>query len=379
MKRPTKVPHTNGAAAKESQKFPRAVSAKSATSETAAKKSQPTKVPHGSKAMEAAKAANAAAAAAQVARFEASKPAMLELAIPKSLPAPVKQASVENAKDIEWVSVRLDVLQACLLVAPKKDSRAALGGVYLHASGDQLRAVATNGHTLLLHSSQTKDLHLPTWLDCGLILPREGLAIALGVLAKLEGGKDATTCQIGWARGHGYAIMRDAEEQATFRLRRIDAPFPEYQKLIEAAGQVLTGGERLPLSSTSYNGEFLKQAAAVGKVFDAKGLTPFAGNDPKAPAVVSFFGEPGALFIIMPLVSSGSEQLPTQTMALIGKGLGGTLAALKATQTRQKKQMAESRNENEKKSLAAGIALRDGRIADVVAAMGKLLAAPKAA
>jgi len=324
-------------------------------------------------------AASAAAAAAQVARFEATKPPMLELAIPKSLPAPVKQASVENAKDIEWVSVRLDVLQACLMVAPKKDSRAALGGVYLHANGDALRAVATNGHTLLLHSSQTKDLHLPTWLDCGLILPREGLAMALGCLAKLEGGKDATTCQIGWARGHGYAIVRDAEEQATFRLRRIDAPFPEYQKLIEAAGQVLTGGERLPLSSTSYNGEFLKQAAAVGKVFDAKGLTPFAGNDPKAPAVVSFFGEPGALFIIMPLVSSGSEQLPTQTMALIGKGLGGTLAALKATQTRQKKQMAESKNENEKKSLAAGIALRDGRIADVVMAMGKLLAAPKAA
>lgn len=379
MKRTTKVTHTNGAAGKESQKFPRAVSAKSATSEIAAKKSQPTKVPHGSKAMQAAKAANAAAAAAQVARFEASKPPMLELAIPKSLPAPVKPPAVEHAKDIEWVSVRLDVLQACLLVAPKKDSRAALGGVYLHANGDQLRAVATNGHTLLLHSSQTKDLHLPTWLDCGLILPREGLGMALGVLAKLEGGKDATTCQIGWARGHGYAIMRDAEEQATFRLRRIDAPFPEYQKLIEAAGQVLTGGERLPLSSTSYNGEFLKQAAAVGKVFDAKGLTPFAGNDPKAPAVVSFFGEPGALFIIMPLVSSGSEQLPTQTMALIGKGLGGTLAALKATQTRQKKQMAESRNENEKKSLAAGIALRDGRIADVVAAMGKLLAAPKAA
>jgi len=339
----------------------------------------PIKPPLNGKAMQAASAANAAAAAAQVARFNATKPPMLELAIPKALPAPVKPPSVESPKDITWLTVRLDVLQACLLVTPKKDSRAGLLGVYLHSIGDgSLRSVATNGHTLLLHSWPTKE-QLPTWLDCGLILPRDGLAMALGVFSKLEGSKDSTTCQVGWARGHGYAIIRDAEEQATFRLRRIDAPFPEYQKTIEAAGQVLAGGERQPLSSTSYNGEFLKQAAAVGKVFDAKGLTPFAGNDPKAPVVVSFFGEPGALFIIMPLVSSGSEQLPAQTMALIGKGLGGTLAALKATQTRQKKQMAESKSESEKKSLAAGIALRDQRIADVVTAMGKLLAAPKAA
>lgn len=340
---------------------------------------KPMQPPLNGKAMLAADAANHAAAQAQVAKLAAMKPPMLELSIPKQLPAPVKPSTVvEQAKDIAWCSVRLDVLQACLMVSPKKDSRAALGGVYLHANGDgSLRAVATNGHTLLLHSTPTKDL--PAWLDCGLILPREGLAVALGCLAKLEGGKDATTCQIGWARGHGHAIIKDAEEQATFRLRRIDAPFPEYQKLIEAAGQVLTGGERLPLSSTSFNGEHIKQAAAVGKVFEAKGLTPFAGNDPKAPVVITFFGEPGALFIIMPLVSSGSEQLPTQTMALIGKGLGGTLAALKATQTRQKKQMAESKNDNERKSLAAGIELRDKRIADVVAAMGKLLAAPKAA
>jgi hypothetical protein len=338
----------------------------------------PIKPPLNGKAMQKADAANHAAAVAQVARFNATKPPMLELPTPKALPAPVKAPSVESPKDITWLTVRVDVLQACLLVAPKKDSRAALGGVYLHVGNTgELRAVATNGHTLLLHSTPTKDL--PAWLDVGLILPREGLAMALGCLAKLEGGKDATTCQIGWARGHGYAIMRDAEEQATFRLRRIDAPFPEYQKIIEAAGQVLAGGERQPLSSTSYNGEYIKQAAAVGKVFDAKGLTPFAGNDPKAPVVVSFFGEPGALFVIVPLVSSGAEQLPAQTMALIGKGLGGTLAALKATQTRQKKQMAETKSESEKKSLAAGIALRDARIADVVTAMGKLLAAPKAA
>ena len=160
----------------------------------------PIKPPLNGKATLAAATANAAAAAAQVAKLAAMKPPMLELQIPKALPAPVKPPTVEHAKDIEWVTIRQDVLQACLLVSPKKDSRAALGGVYLHANGDgSLRAVATNGHTLLLHSQHTKDLHLPTWLDCGLILPRDGLAMALGCLAKLEGGKDATTCQIGRA------------------------------------------------------------------------------------------------------------------------------------------------------------------------------------
>jgi hypothetical protein len=60
--------------------------------------------------------------------------------------------------------------------------------------------------------------------------------------------------------------------------------------------------------------------------------------------------------------------------------LEGTLAALKATQTRQKKQLAAAKSDSEKKTLAAAIALRDERIASVLKAIkGKLLEAPKAA
>lgn len=306
----------------------------------------------------------------------------LELPPIKALPAPVKPPTVEHPKDVTYVSVRRDVLKACLLATAKKDSRAALEGVYVHLGVDgSLRCVATNGQTLLLHSTPPAiDGVAPVaWLSAGVILPREGLQLAVSAIDKLDGG-DAATVQIGYAPGHGYAIVKDAHELATFRLRRIDAAFPAYDKVVDQAAQVLAGGERAPLTSTSFDGAYVKQAAAVGAVFDAKGLTPFVGADPKAPVVITFFGEAGALFIICPLVSSSSEQLPTQTMAIMGRALEGTLAALKASQTRQKKLLAETKNEGERKQLTAAIALRDERIANVVTAIkGKLLTAPKAA
>lgn len=306
-------------------------------------------------------------------------PPKLDLHIPKALPAPVKPPGVESPKDLTWISVRRDALKACLLVTPKKDiGRAAIEGVYVHLARDgNLRATATNGHTLFLHSSPIETP--PAWLSAGVILPREGLQLAINAIEKLDGG-DMATVELGYAPGHGYAVVKDAQELATFRLRRIDAAFPDYQKIIEGAGAVLSGGERQPLTATSFDGAYVKLAAAVGACFEAKGLTPFVGSDPQAPVVITFFGEPGALFIICPLASSSSEQLPVQTMALIGRGLGGTLAALKASQTRQKKQLAEAKTDGDKKQLQAGITLRDERIAAVIEAMkGKLLAAPKAA
>jgi hypothetical protein len=300
---------------------------------------------------------------------------------PKALPAPPTVIKAENPKDVVWITLRLAVLEACLSVAAKKDERHYLEGVHLQAVKRELRVAATNGHTLLLHS--TPDLpDLPDWLNAGVILPRDELALALGCIAKTKNGEDEpqTAVQLGYAAGHGHVIVRDPDHFATFRLPVIAANFPDYQKVIEGAGSVLAGGEHAPLTATTMQGQYMKQAAAIGARFDAKGITPFFSGDEKTPTVVTFGGEPGALFIIMPMASSSELQMPVQTMALIGRGLEGTLAALKASQTRQKKQLADSKSEGEKKSLTAAIATRDERIASVVLAIkGKLLEAPKAA
>jgi hypothetical protein len=137
------------------------------------------------------------------------------------------------------------------------------------------------------------------------------------------------------------------------------------------------------MSATTLDGTYVKQAVAVAAKLGSKGITTFSAPAPApapAPAVVTFFGVEQSLFIIMPMNMDGASQMPTATMALIGRGLQGTLAALKATQTRQKKQMAEAKSEDDKKSMAAIIAERDQRIAAVVQAMnGKALEAPKAA
>jgi hypothetical protein len=304
----------------------------------------------------------------------------------KALPAPptvIAKPTVENAKDIQWLPMARDVLEACVLVAPKDDARQNLNGVFIQAEKQAIRAVATNGHCLLLHSTPMGvDDKLPGWLEAGVILPREGLALALATVAKLKDEADETpvVLMVGYAKGHAHAIIKDSEEQVTFRMRVADGKFPEYRKLIEDAAAVLEGGERAPMSATSLDGTYVKQAAAIGAKFESKGITPFAGTNDKSPVVITFLGVPNALYIIAPLGTTSAEQLPSATMALMGKGLLGTLAALKATQTRQKKAMADSKSESEKKQMAAVIAERDQRIAAVVQAMhGKALEAPKSA
>jgi hypothetical protein len=307
----------------------------------------------------------------------------------KALPAPASSVVegkkvVESPKDISWLTFRRSVLEACLMVAPKKELRANLVGVYLSSHQKEIRAVATNGHTLLLHSTPAeKDQVLNNWLTAGVILPRDELALALGVLSKTKSGPDdevSDLVQIGYAPGHGYAIVKDREDFATFRMRVVDGKFPEYQKVIEAAGSVLTGGERAALSGNSLAAEYVKQAAVIGAKFECKGLTPFVGEGEKTPVVITFLGEPGALFIVMPIGAKAEEQMPVQTMALIGRGLEGTLAALKATQTRQRRAMAETKGDDVKKSMQAVIDERDLRIAAVLQAInGKKLEAPAAA
>src|ERR1035437_3970964 len=59
-------------------------------------------------------------------RIQATLPPRLELPPIKSLPAPVKPPSVESPKDLTWLTVPINVLDACLLIAAKKDARAGL-------------------------------------------------------------------------------------------------------------------------------------------------------------------------------------------------------------------------------------------------------------
>lgn len=301
-----------------------------------------------------------------------------------ALPAPAvevaKKKTVESPKDVTWIHVPIKVLAACLSCASKKDVRHYLEGVYLHCNKSELRVVATNGHALMLHSSVMENAG-PDWLEHGVILPREELAIALGVFGKVKNFDDEpiTTLQLGFARDHSSATLRDAEHFATFKMPVVSGNFPDYQKVIESAGKVLTGGERSALSGTSMNGEYLKLATVISAKFECKGITPFS-LDEKSPVVVSFLGEPGALFVIMPINATSVDQLPVQTMTLIGRGLEGTLAALKATNTRQRKQAAETKNEDERKSLEVQIAAREERITSVSQAIrGRLLKAPEAA
>jgi hypothetical protein len=307
----------------------------------------------------------------------------------KALAAPpkvIEKPVVENPKDITWLPMPIDVLEACVMVAPDKDVRFYLNGVFIQSEKQSVRAVATNGHSLLLHSTPVaKDEKLPAWMEAGVILPREGLALALATIGKLkdprdpEGKMKVSVIEIGYAKGHAHLTIKDGDEQVVFRMRAIDGKFPDYRKETEGAARMLEGGERAPMTANSLEGNYVKQAAAIGAKLGAKGLTPFIGAEENARAVIAFLGVPEALYILMPIRASSADQMPTATLALMGRGLMGTLAALKATQTRQKKQMGDEKSEAVKKQMLAVITERDQRIAAVLQAMnGKALEAPKA-
>lgn len=291
-----------------------------------------------------------------------------------------KKRKTESLRDLEWLSVRRRVLEACLSCAAKADTRYYLNGVFLHSLKGELRVAATNGHTLLAHTTAMKSAELPDWLTAGLILPRDELAIALAALAKVTVGEDAIeSVQIGFGANHQHVIVRDAGQFATFRFKPTEGKFPDYTKVLADAGQVLEGGEREALSASSIDREYVKQASAVAAKFDAKGITPYIGHSASSPIVVTFSGEPGALLIVMPITTAPELQMPAPALAMMSKGLAGTASALKAHLTRQKQALSKAGSDADKATAAGAIARLEARLRSVAAAMGgKLIEGPKA-
>lgn len=247
-----------------------------------------------------------------------------------------EQAVAEQLEPATSITVPASLLAAALAIAPKSEpSRPYLAGLYLHQTGDgDVRMVATDGHRMLV-------LNVPAvgegarheahkWGAEGVILPGD----AMTRIARYIGKDENAGVTISYGVGHPHVGVTEVNGMARFAVSPIGGRYPEYQKVVADAADAFTTS-REPTETNAVDASYLKSAGAVAAALGAPHVFPFVGADGKC-TVFTFATVPGAILYIMPVrQNSTSAGLQAETVRLIGAaGMAGTIAALKAHETR---------------------------------------------
>jgi len=217
-----------------------------------------------------------------------------------------------------------------------EETRYYLNGIYVHASGDKLRAVATDGHRLALAETD-----IPAGAEGlpGVIVPRKTVAELRRLLDSVQGDVSVSVSEAKIKFGLGNAVLTS---------KLIDGTFPDYDRVIpknndkeltldngvfaKAVDRVATiSAEKSRSVKMSLSEDSLKLAVnnpesgmahedlivdysadALEIGFNAKYLLDVSGQiegdslimhlaDPAAPALVKDPKDSGALFVLMPL------------------------------------------------------------------------------
>lgn len=281
-------------------------------------------------------------------------------------------APVQTLEPGERFFIHARYIAAALAIAPKKDNRFYLNGVFLHVIDNQFRIVATDGHRLLV-TSMTCEKEL-SWGEAGVLLPRD----AMDKISKFVGTGDDAGIFVSYGRDHQHAIVTDSTSDATFKVTPIEGKFPEYQRIVESAGAVLSQ-EREPLNTAALSSKYLKAAGMVAAQLGSETIFPFIGTGTKDPSVFTFGGEPNALLYVM-AVKADQPALPAPAIRMMGNaGMRGSLAALKAHETRTRTQAKEEKNEDARKALIAKAEGYLNRADEIRSMLTAQLAGPAAA
>ena len=179
-----------------------------------------------------------------------------------------------------------------LLTAPSSavstdDTRFYLNGIFFHAEGEGVAAVATDGHRLQM---ATEDLAEPWTLDPA-ILPRQSAKRMEALLKDLAGDQPVTL------RGDGSRWQLEAPGW-TFATKLIDGTFPDYKRILPPPGE----GEELVVTDPKALASAVASARVVGdeRSFPVK-LIRRAGT--RALHVVGASGEGGQVEVEVPEAS----------------------------------------------------------------------------
>jgi len=223
-------------------------------------------------------------------------------------------------------------LQAALACASTESVRPDICGIHLHRDAMTLRVVSSDGHRLFVGATPlSADDSVPAWLDQGVTLTAQGLKARLALLADAGPMVRAT-----YSAGQPRIELADPLHHTAFQVGVVEARFPDYRKMIGTMAGGFTAEDHGDFIPTGFAGEMLKGVAEIAKLLGGKDArVGIYARDPASPAIVTFPAQPGVLLYALPVAIN--VKLADQTAAILAPGIRGTLAALRAHQTRHAK------------------------------------------
>lgn len=280
-----------------------------------------------------------------------------------------------NIPALEGVDLPLYALRAALTCASTEETRYYLNGVYVHAKDDEYRIVATDGHRMFVFStpveSERHGAEVPAWMRAGVTISAEGLKERLTLLDKLE----CETARIAYQVDAPHIVISDVPAHGcTFKVKPAEGTFSDYQHVLDQLS--FEARELGEMASVSFDTGYLKDVGALAKMLGAKAARVFGGasTGDTEPSLITFPECPFAVLVLMPLRHS-ETRLGVGAAKVLSGAVAGTVAALKAHQTRWANKL-ETAKGNAKKAAENKIADYDKRIAAVLAAANALPALP---
>jgi hypothetical protein len=287
------------------------------------------------------------------------------------------ETAAEAVAPLEPVTVPIVALKAALMVTGEKraevngkksDVPANLQGVHIASREGEIRVSATDGRQLFAYSvGVSSEEVLPGWLAAGVTVSLQLFKEQLAMLEKV-GADDAI---VSYQTNAPNLLLSDPHNRVTFRTFPVAEAFPVYDNMF--SGIDLSARTTVDLDSTGYQVGYLKGVADLAKVLQSRSVQIFASSGEGKPTLITFPGRPGAVLVLMPLISEDAA-IPQSTMRVIAGPIAGTLAALQAHRTRWEKKLAKLPTS---RPIQRKIAEYDQRIDAIVGRTAPALPAPE--
>jgi hypothetical protein len=307
---------------------------------------------------------------------------------PKAAPlraTPVRRQSANGDGDSPTAKIEMLAIPSTLLLAAETVASKApkdkdeLHGVMLHLKDTGIgRIVATDGDRYFIGSFAVKPI--PSWLKGGILIGSDNLKARVNMVAKIGASHFVL---IGHAKGTGTATMADERNTMRFDIKcaAVTQMWPYEDNIkVETFSDMDDEAEaksRPEWKPVGFNSRHMKETGDIAKILESgidkekrepTGMVVrvYDQGNPDAPSIFMFDGVDGALLIVGAL-KLPARPLPLLSARVLEPATKGTLAALRAHETRWKDAAAAAASEEERTACLAKAESFNLRIAALLA------------
>ena len=289
----------------------------------------------------------------------------------------------KEAAKTERVSVPVLLLQAAETVVSKvpKD-KPTWQAVFLHQKDGMGRVVAIDDkYSIFIGAFEAKPM--PAWLKTGISVAREDLKARVNMIHKIAESQNVI---LSYAKGQTHLTMSDEGNTMAFQVPAAEVQaMPDYEASLQSidAASVADMGEegersaRAEWEPVAIGSRYMQECIAIAKILlssqdkaarDEHGVAiRMFHPTPSAPRIFDFDGWPGVMLIVGAMQME-VQQLPVLTQRLMAPASRGTLAALRAHETRWRDAAVAAETDQQRAACTAKADEFARRIAALVAA-----------